>query len=140
MLPTIEQQYVESGKAKLEAKPIAILGNESLLAAQAAKCADDQGRFWDFYDILFANQKQESSGAFSSDNLKRFAAALGLDAASFGSCLDSGKYANRVKQDTAAAKGQGVSSTPTIRVNGQTVDPTVDAVRSAIQAALPAGS
>lgn len=139
VLPAIEQEYVETGKAKLEAKPIAILGDESVLAAQAAECANEQGRFWDFHDILFANQGKERSGVFSADNLKRFAAALGLDTAAFGSCLDSGKYAAAVRQDTAAAQAAGVKSTPTLLVNGTKVDSTLDALRTAIEAALAAG-
>lgn len=119
---------------------IAILGEESELAAQAAECANDQGRFWDYHDVLFANQEGKNRGAFLSENLKRFAEALALDGMAFDSCLDSGKYASKVTDDTDEARQQGVNATPTILVNGQEVTSTLDDVRAAIQEELASGS
>ncbi len=119
---------------------IAILGEESELAAQAAECANDQGRFWDYHDVLFANQEGENRGAFLSENLKRFAEALALDGTAFDSCLDSGKYASKVTDDTDEARQQGVNATPTILVNGKEVTSTLDDVRAAIQEELASGS
>lgn len=119
---------------------IAILGEESELAAQAAECANDQGRFWDYHDVLFANQEGENRGAFLSENLKRFAEALALDGMAFDSCLDSGKYASKVTDDTDEARQQGVNATPTILVNGKEVTSTLDDVRAAIQEELASGS
>lgn len=119
---------------------IAILGEESELAAQAAECANDQGRFWDYHDVLFANQEGKNRGAFLSENLKRFAEALALDGTAFDSCLDSGKYASKVTDDTDEARQQGVNATPTILVNGQEVTSTLDDVRAAIQEELASGS
>ncbi len=140
ILPPIEQEFIATGKARLEVRPIAILGDESSYAAQSAQCAEEQGKFWEFHDLLFGNQAGENKGAFSKDNLKRFASALGLDTAAFNSCLDSGKYANQVKQDTATALNSGVRGTPTILVNGVKVDNSLDAVRAAITSALNGGS
>jgi protein-disulfide isomerase len=119
---------------------IAILGEESELAAQAAECANDQGRFWDYHDVLFANQEGKNRGAFLSENLKRFAEALALDGMAFDSCLDSGKYASKVTDDTDEARQQGVNATPTILVNGKEVTSTLDDVRAAIQEELASGS
>ena len=56
VLPEIEREYVESGKAKFEAKPIAILGEESVLAASAAECANDQGRYWELSRVKKVRQ------------------------------------------------------------------------------------
>ncbi len=139
VLPSIEEEFVLTGQVKVQSRPIAILGEESGLAAQAAECANDQGRYWDFHDTLYANQKGENEGAFLPDNLKRFAEALGLDTAAFDSCLDSGKHASRVRDDTDAARQLGVSSVPTVLVNGQPVSWHLEDLRAAIQEALGSG-
>ena len=142
VLPLVEEEFVSTGQVKVQMRPIAILGGESDLAAQAAECANDQGRFWDFHDILYANQIGEhNSGMFSDENLKRFAEALELDMAAFDSCLDSGKYASKVREDTEAARQMGISTVPTIFVNGQLVTGATDAdkIRAAIQEALGSG-
>ena len=68
---------------------------------------------------MFERQAGENAGAYSKDNLKSFALALGLDPAAFADCLDSGKYAARVQQDTASAQSLGVRSTPTFLINGR---------------------
>ena len=140
VLPPIEEEFVSAGQVKVQVRPIAILGEESELAAQAAECANEQGQFWEFHDTLFLNQGKERSGAFSRQNLKRFAQALALDAASFDSCLDSGKYDSLVRDNTTEAGGQGISKVPTIFINGREVDSTVEAMRSAIKEELASGS
>jgi len=97
------------------------LGDESQWAAEAAECAGDQNAFWDFHDYLFSHQNGENKGAFSKDNLKGFAATLGLDTTAFDTCLDSGKYTDLVKQQTDLGRQLGISSTPTFAINGQPV-------------------
>lgn len=139
LLPIIEEEFIVTGKARLEAHPIAILGDESGLAAQAAQCAGEQGKFWEFHDVLFANQAGENKGAFTKDRLKQMAGALQLDTAAFGSCLDSGRYAGAVAEATRAAKEAGVQGTPTFFVNGVRADNSVEGLRKAIEAALAGG-
>ena len=139
VIPSIEEEFVSTGQVKVQARCIAILGEESEMAAQAAECANDQGRFWEFHDTLYANQRGERKGAFSRENLKRFAEALGLDTAAFDSCLDSGRYASTVRNDTEAARQMGITSTPTILVNGRAVPWDLQGVQAAIRAALGSG-
>ena len=136
VLPTIEEEFLLTGKAKLELRPIAFLGELSGLAAQAAECANEQGWFWRFHDILYANQGGKGSDAFSREHLQRFAVALGLDTAAFASCLDAGKYASMVADDTVAAQQRGVDSTPTVFVNGREVGGNLEEMRAAIQGGL----
>jgi protein-disulfide isomerase len=119
---------------------MALQGEESELAAQGAECANEQGAFWEFHDILYANQGRPGSGRFSSENLKRFAGALGLDLEGFGTCLDSGRYAAMVASETQAALDVGISHTPTILVNGREVENSPQVVREAILEELAAGS
>ena len=85
-------------------------------ASEAAHCAGDQSKYWEYHDVLFANQR-----AFEVDQLKKYAADLGLNASTFGSCLDSGKHAGRVQAGLQEATRLGLSSTPSIFINGRLV-------------------
>ena len=82
-------------------------------AAEAAMCADEQGKFWEYHDVLFKNQQK-----LEPADLKAHASVVGLDAGKFGSCLDSSKFAQAVKADTEAGKKVGVSGTPAFFING----------------------
>jgi protein-disulfide isomerase len=97
----------------------AFLGQESQWAAEASECATDQDAFWEYHDYLFEHQSGENQGAFSKDNLKQFAVALGLDEEAFNQCLDSGKYTNLIQSQASTARQIGVQSTPSFMVNDQ---------------------
>jgi len=99
----------------------AFLGPESKWSAEASECAADQDAFWEYHDFLYVNQGGENRGAFSKDNLKRFAADLGLDTDQFDECLDAGKYTSLVEQEYQMSQQIGVSSTPTFILNGRPV-------------------
>jgi protein-disulfide isomerase len=85
-------------------------------AAEAAQCANDQGQFWPYHDKLFDNQN-----ALSVVNLKSWAAELGMDAAEFNACLDGGTHRALVEADLQEGNSYGVSSTPTVYVNGRAI-------------------
>lgn len=89
---------------------------EAPKAAEAAHCAGEQGKFWEMHDRLFANQQ-----ALQLPMLKQQATALGLNMSAFTECLDSGKHASRVAANMKAAEALGVSSTPTLYVNGRPI-------------------
>ena len=118
---TFVSQYVNSGKARFVWKDYAFLGQESVWAAEAARCANDQGKFWAYHDYLFTHQGAENSGAFSKANLKKFALALGLNAGQFNTCLDTDKYASLVQKETQEGSVIGVNGTPATFINGQLV-------------------
>lgn len=117
-------QYVNTGKVRFVWKDYAFLGQESTWAAEAARCANDQGKFWAYHDYLYNHQGQENSGAFSKTNLKKFAVALGLNATEFNTCLDSDAYASAVQKETQAGSAIGVNGTPATFINGQLVADT----------------
>jgi protein-disulfide isomerase len=135
VMPAIEQQFIESGVAKLEIHPIAILGSESVRSAAAAECASEQGKFFAFHDILYANQAGEQQGAFKDSRLKEMATSLGLDTSAFNSCFDASTHDDQVEANTADARNTGITSTPTVLVNGVVVQATVEAISAAIQQA-----
>ena len=117
--PKIIENYVRAGKAKFVYRDFAFLGPESEWAASASRCAADQNKFWEYHDYLFSHQNGENQGAFSKDNLKRFAAELKLNSAGFNDCLDKDKYLEAVRKSTAGGQSLGVNGTPATFINGQ---------------------
>lgn len=121
-LGQIEQEYIKTGKVKLVFRHFPFLGQESVWAAEASECANEQGRFWDYHDELFSRQAGENRGAFSKAKLKRFAGEMGLDASAFAACLDSGRYTQKVRDDLAEGRRMGAKATPTFFINGNKVE------------------
>jgi len=120
-------EYVATGKARFEYHHYIVVdrivgGNESQRAAEASECANEQGEFWNYHKMLFANWNGEGEGAFVDRRLKVFAETLGLDTQKFNQCFDSGRYAGEVRADTQLGQSLGVTGTPTVFVNGQKVE------------------
>lgn len=120
--PILRDRYIKSGQVKMVWRDFAFLGPESFFAAEAARCANDQGKFWQYHDSLFNRQKGENQGAFSKDNLKIIAKDLNLDGTAFDLCLDSGKYTQAVKDDTDAGRQAGVNGSPATFINGEMIE------------------
>ncbi len=114
----LREKYVKTGKVKFIYRDFAFLGPESTWAANAAHCAGEQGKFWEYHDHLFSNQMGENQGAFSKANLKNFASTLGLDRGKFDSCLDGDKYLSAIQAQTKTGGEAGVSGTPANFING----------------------
>jgi len=110
--PQLEKEYFDTGRANLVFKHVPIRGPDSLTASMAAQCAGDQGKFWEFHDVLYESQQAENSGWANAENMKAFASGLGLDRIAFDSCLDNKKYKSLVENDFAFAREVGVSGTP----------------------------
>ena len=121
--PAIFEEYIDTGKANLVFVDMAFLGRDSPVAAQATYCAEDQGKYWEYHDILYQSQEaQIDNGWANKERLKAFAFSLGLDMELFDSCLDSNKYQKRVQSNVSEARSFGVSGTPTFVIvapNGQ---------------------
>ncbi len=139
------KDYVETGKIRFEFRHFIVIdgnvgGVESRHAAEASECAKDQGRFWDYFSMLYANQQGEGEGAYADNRLKAFAGAIGLDQAKFDSCFNSGKFKQAVREDEAAAQAYRLGGTPSLVVNGKPVKNPMNytEVKAAIDAALAA--
>jgi protein-disulfide isomerase len=114
--PTLQQVRDTYGaKVKIIFKDFPLPNHaQAFKASEAAHCAGEQGKYWEMHDKMFANQ-----GALEVPALKASAAALGLSAAEFDQCLDSGKFANVIREDMAQGEKLGVNSTPTLYINGR---------------------
>ena len=136
--PQIRAAYIDTGKVRLEWHDFAWIGAESRDAANAARCAGDQGKFWEYHDLLYASQSGENQGAFSKDRLKSFGAGLGLGAATFGACIDSGSHLAAVQADFADVASKGFNGTPTFVIGTQRIvgAQPFEVFQAAIEAAL----
>ena len=117
-LGLLKEQYIDTGKVKfiyrdlpLDTTCNANMGRQlhpfACKAAEASECADEQGKFWEYHDLIFAGQ-----GSLSIESLKQWASDLSLDTNKFNDCLDSGKYEDEVINDLNDASAIGGSGTP----------------------------
>jgi len=119
--PGLVKKYIATGKVYFTFYTFSFLRPQSLDAAEAVYCAMDQGKFWEYKDALFASTVNPLNEPFTKVNFISYAQKLGMDTTAFGSCLDTGKYKQRVQDDLALGKSKGVEGTPTFFVNGQMV-------------------
>ena len=113
-LKQVQKTYGDKVRVVWKDFPLTQIHPQAFKAGEAAHCAGDQGKFWEYHDRLFANQE-----ALQPDDLKRHAADLGLDQTAFAACLDTSKYGERVRNGVAEGSRLGVNSTPTIYINGR---------------------
>jgi protein-disulfide isomerase len=116
LLPPVIENYIAEGQVRFEYVPVAVLGQESEVAAQGSLCAADQDQFWQYHDILFANQ----SSMHTIQSLTTYAEQLGLDSREFRACVTSGRYRTQVQENMTAFRQTGGTGTPTFLV-GDTV-------------------
>ena len=109
-MPQIDNDYVKTGKIRyvLREFPLESIHPLAFKAAEAANCSGEQGKYWEMHDRLFANQN-----ALAAQQLSGHADAVGLDGQKFKTCLDSGKYAAKLRKDLADAQKAGATGTPT---------------------------
>lgn len=127
--PTIINEYVKTGKVQLTYKHLPILKSESVQGAIAAVCAQQQGKFWDMYNLLFLTEakagqdvtEKVQAGRFSDNNLKQFASQIGLDTTKFNSCFTSVDTLKTVQTQQAEADALGIKGTPGFALNGQSL-------------------
>jgi protein-disulfide isomerase len=116
-LPQIKEQYIDTGKVRFAYKHLAVLGPDSVRAAEASECAAEQDTFWDFHNEVFLDQNQNRS-QLNVENLVGLANNVGLDTEVFQECLESGRYNSQVNQESMVVRNLGVNGTPGFVVNG----------------------
>lgn len=137
-------ELVQTGKAYYVFHNYAFLDRDSVTkesqrAALASLCANEQGRFWEYHDMLFANWNGENQGAFNDSRLSAFAATLKLDTQAFDACMSEGRYVDEVNASLDKGNQMGVQGTPSVFVNGTIVNPghvpSFDDIAAAVEAA-----
>lgn len=117
--PTMKQIRAAYGdKVRIVWKdfPLTQIHPQAFKAGEAGQCAAEQGKFWEFHDRVFENQQ-----AMQLDDLKRYAASVGVDADRFNTCLDTSRHAEVVRDGVAQGTRLGINSTPTVFINGRRV-------------------
>jgi len=147
--PDIIDAYIATGKVYFVYRSVGELlrSEASAVAAEAAYCAGDQDKFWEYHDLIFANQHiiftnpQAMADATLEKYLLAFAESLNLDMGEFRSCFNGHTYRNRVQQDEVDARRAGVTGTPSFLINGQllTGAQPFTAFQQIIEAELAAG-
>jgi protein-disulfide isomerase len=119
VFPSLVENELRAGTVKVLFRDMAFLGPESLAAGRAGWAAAQQGRFWDMWATIYANQGAENSGAFERERLLEMAKGVGLDVARFEADMDSPVATGAISESRAAAAAAGVTSTPTLVIDGQ---------------------
>jgi protein-disulfide isomerase len=145
--PLVKRDYVESGLVRITYYDFPLGGagqhRHSFVAARAGRCAEQQGRFWEYHDVLFGRQGEWSFARTApTEQLTQYAGFVGLDQGAFGECLNSDRHADVVTANKLLGEQLGVGATPTIfigqRAFGQWSD--YEAMRQAIERELPPGA
>jgi protein-disulfide isomerase len=119
-LSLIEENYIKTGKVKLVYRDFPLSFHRyAQKAAEAAECADEQGKFWEYHDLLY--EKQNEWSALGISKLKDYAGQVGLNIGDFNQCFDSGKMTQEVEKDSQDGQSYGVKGTPAFFINGKLV-------------------
>lgn len=120
--PQILKDYVSTGKVYYTFHNFPLnIHPQAPKAAEAALCAGEQNKFWEYHDLLFGNQNLWSGNSNNIQVFETLAQTLGLDAGKFSQCLSTGKYTETVQKDLTAGEKKTISGTPTLFVNDQKV-------------------
>ena len=114
----ILKNYVETGKVKMIFKDYTIIGPDSVNAAHGAHCANDQGLFWEYHDVLYNNWDGENNGWASSENLLGFATDIGLDIDKWSQCMVDKNHQQKIVSSNNDARTLGLTGTPAFFIIG----------------------
>lgn len=122
------QEYVDTGKVNFVFRDFPLNGPDSVFAAEAAYCAGDQGKYWQYHDELYNNWGGERTGWVTQKSLDTFATDTGLDLVQFDQCLDGNKYESKVLDNQRFGQEIGIDATPSfIIINNNTATKLVGA-------------
>jgi protein-disulfide isomerase len=137
--PTLEQ-LIQQGKVKFEFVGLQFLDQgttESLRSAAAGVCAADANKFLDYYNALYNGQSAtENSGFLTNEQLQTFGRSAGIEDPTFARCVRSGRYTGWVTRNTDVTSQRGVTSTPTVLLNGKVISNSVAADPQGLTAAV----
>jgi protein-disulfide isomerase len=112
----IINEYVNAGKANFVFRDFPLNGPDSVLAAEASYCADDQGKYWEYHDEIYKNWAGERTGWVNRESLAKFATTVNLDIHKFNQCLDDKKYNQKVLDNEKFGLDVGIRATPSFLI------------------------
>jgi protein-disulfide isomerase len=119
-MPTIEERLIRTGRLRWRYRDFPLQQHSfSRLAAHAAACADEQGKYWDMHGRIYEGQADWSAARDAAPFFRDYAKAVGLDLGTYDGCMKKGKYAGRIQASLDEGNRLGVSSTPTLMVGGR---------------------
>ncbi|MGI0082601.1 MAG: DsbA family protein [Nitrosopumilaceae archaeon] len=110
------QEYVASGRVNFVFRDFPLNGPDSVLAAEASYCANDQSRYWQYHDEIYKNWAGEKTGWITRQSLEQFAKEINLDLEQFNKCLDDKKYRNKVLENEKFGTEIGIKATPSFLI------------------------
>jgi len=119
--PLIRDSLVNTGKARYVFYEFPLAFKWSWLSARSGRCANEQGKFWEYHEIVFARQTDWGFEKDPVDKLTGYAQSVGMDAGKFEQCVRSDKYQLEVSESAQLAQSLGVQGTPTLFVNGRNI-------------------
>ena len=138
-LEKIKESYIDTGKVNYTYKDFPLNGLDSILAAEASFCANEQGKYWEYHDTIFNNWAGERTGWITSNSLLDFAEQNKLNVNEFTECVNNHKYTQKVIENQKFAENIGINATPSflifndeklVRVIGaQPIEKFVDAIQ-----------
>ncbi|PIR70227.1 MAG: hypothetical protein COU46_02690 [Candidatus Niyogibacteria bacterium CG10_big_fil_rev_8_21_14_0_10_42_19] len=124
--PTIMEKYVKTGKIKYVYRDLITMGENSILTAEAANCAGDQDKYWEFanylHDKAAIGGDHAHGSVYTTDDLLGIASSLELNVPLFKECLLSEKHKAEIEKDTKDASANGATGTPAVFINGRLID------------------
>ncbi len=119
-LDTLKEEYVDTGLLRIIFRDFPLNGPESVLAAHASRCAEEQNMFWSYHDILYENWGGERTGWITRAALYGFALDTNLNTSHFTECMDSGRHTDSINAEYTRSQDMGISATPSFIIhNGE---------------------
>jgi protein-disulfide isomerase len=138
--PVVQQQLISTGLVRWRYRDFPLdMHPHARLAAHAAACAADQGKFWEMHERLYQNQGEWSAARNAAGTFSDYAKALGLDGGAYDACMKSAKFAGRIQASVDEGNKLGVNGTPTFLIGGRLYQDILgsDSLRSMVRALLP---
>ncbi|CAN5695305.1 MAG: DsbA family protein [Gemmatimonadetes bacterium] len=122
--PHVKQRYVEQGHVRFVHYdfPLLSIHPTAFLAARAGRCAHEQDRFWEYHDVLYAQQRGWAAEQDPAATFVEYAGQVGIDRQRFEACLRSDRYAEEVTRNLRLGEALGVPGTPTLFINGRRIE------------------
>jgi protein-disulfide isomerase len=138
--PAVRQQLIETGQVRWRYRDFPLeMHPHARLAAHAAACGNEQGKFWELHSLIYARQPEWSPARNAAGKFSDYAGEAGLDVARYDECMQSAKFAGRIQASVAEAVKLGVGSTPTFLIGGRLYSGALgsDSIKALVQAQLP---